>query len=70
LLPGVEQSKLQRYGLNGEGEREIVDVDVLKLLEFITDFKDVLRFITITAYPEGDRLFMQYHFPTGIGFVH
>jgi len=43
LLPGVEQSKLQRYGLNGEGEREIVDVDVLKLLEFITDFKDVLR---------------------------
>jgi len=31
LLPGVEQSKLQRYGLNGEGEREIVDVDVLKL---------------------------------------
>lgn len=65
LLPGVEQSKLQRYGLNGEGEREIVDVDVLKLLEFITDFKDVLRFITITAYPEGDRLFMQYHFSYG-----
>lgn len=65
MIPGIDQNKLNRYGIKGEGEREIVDTDVPNLMQFVLDFRDDLRFITVTAYGEGEKLFLQYHFTTG-----
>ncbi|WP_018963228.1 NADH-quinone oxidoreductase subunit C [Coprothermobacter platensis] len=65
MLPGISQTKLEHYGIKGEGEREIVDIDIPSLMQFVLDFRDDMRFITITAYPQDENLYMQYHFTLG-----
>lgn len=59
------KTRLVKYGFTGEGEREIADLDPSMLLQFIDEFKDVVRFMTITCYEKDGSFYLEYHFSMG-----